>query len=68
MTGKPAAVFTLYNDPENVSSTENNLPAVPSIVKTFEPDEMIPTEPVIVDEPVILAPPWSTIKPFFTLN
>jgi hypothetical protein len=30
ITGKPAAVLTLNNEPDNESSTENNLPAAPS--------------------------------------
>ena len=68
MTGKPATVLTLYNEPESESSTENNLPALPSTVKTEEPEERIDTDPEIADDPVIFAPPWSTSRPFFTKN
>jgi hypothetical protein len=33
ITGKPAAVLTENNEPDNESSTENNLPAAPSTMK-----------------------------------
>lgn len=36
--GKPAAVFTENKEPDKESSTENNLPEVPSTVKTPEPE------------------------------
>ena len=38
MTGRPAAVLTENNDPDNESSTENNLPDEPSIDNTLDPD------------------------------
>lgn len=57
ITGSPAAVLTENRDPERESSTENNLPDVPSTVNTLEPDEFIAKAPEINDEPVTLAPP-----------
>jgi hypothetical protein len=33
-----------------------------------DPDDFTYKEPDIKEEPDIFVPPWSTIKPFFTLN
>ena len=66
--GRPATVLTLNNEPESESSIENNRPAVPSTVNTLDPEAFIDKDPEIVDDPVILAPPWSTINPFLILN
>lgn len=60
--GRPAAVFTENNDPDKESSIANNLPEVPSTVNTPDPEALIATDPVV------LIPPWSTIRPFLTLN
>jgi hypothetical protein len=68
ITGKPATVLTENKDPERESSTEKRRPAVPSTVNTLDPEALIAKDPDIAEEPVILAPPWSTINPFFTLN
>jgi len=68
MIGKPAAVLTENKEPDSESSIWNNLPAVPSTVKTLEPEDRIDKDPVMNEEPVILAPPWSTKRPFLTLN
>ena len=68
ITGKPAAVLTENRDPDKESSTEKRRPEVPSTVNTLEPEAFIAKDPDIADEPVILAPPWSTIRPFLTLN
>ena len=59
ITGKPAAVLTENNEPDNESSTENKRPEVPSTVNTPEPvpitanEEEFATEPDILSEPVI---------------
>jgi hypothetical protein len=66
--GKPAAVLTENNDPERESLTENKRPDVPSTVNTPDPEELIAKDPEIEDEPDISAPPWSTNRPFLTLN
>jgi hypothetical protein len=68
ITGKPAAVLTENKDPDKESSTEKRRPAVPSTVNTLEPEAFMAKDPDIAEEPVILAPPWSTINPFLTLN
>ena len=68
ITGKPAAVLTENKDPDSESSTENKRPDVPSTVNTLDPEDRIDTDPDIAEEPVIFAPPWSTIRPFLTLN
>ena len=68
MIGRPAAVLTENKDPESESSTEKRRPEVPSTVNALEPEALIARDPEINEDPVILAPPWSTIRPFLTLN
>ena len=68
MTGRPATVFTENSDPDKESSTENSLPAVPSTVNTLDPEDNMDSAPLIAEDPVMFAPPWSTKRPFLTLN
>ena len=68
MTGRPAIVLTEKRDPDKESSTEKSLPAVPSTVNKVDPDDTMDSAPLIADDPVTFAPPWSTRRPFLTLN
>lgn len=68
ITGRPAIVFTENKDPERESSTEKSLPAAPSTVNKLDPDDAMDSAPLIADDPVMFAPPWSTKRPFLTLN
>ena len=54
MTGRPAAVFTENKDPDKESSTENNLPEVPSTVNNPEPDPFKDVLPDTSKEPDVL--------------
>lgn len=50
-------MFTEKRDPDKESSTENNLPEVPSTVNTPDPEAFIAKDPDMAEEPVMLAPP-----------